>query len=188
MRNFQWTLGIVLAVELTAASLAGVLVPAKASAAAPAEGESVGSIKSDPARLGRIRAARMPKITDPVMFYTAQADAICSALEIFPRDNPWNQVIEDWPLHPDSDAIITSIGKEKPFRCNMDMSFILVPPDQKRVNVKIVGYPGESDPGPYPVPDNVPIESSSPWLGIRSRAFAGHLRQTRTTEFSGLVT
>ena len=33
-----------------------------------------------------------------------------------------------------------------------------MPPDQKRVNVKVVGYPGESDPGPYPVPDNVPIE------------------------------
>ena len=100
MRNIQWFLGIVLAVDLTAASLGGVLVPAKASAAAPAEGESVGSIQSDPARLARIRAAKMPKITEPVMFYTPQADAICSALEVFPRDNPWNQVIEDWPSTP----------------------------------------------------------------------------------------
>ena len=38
------------------------------------------------------------------------------------------------------------------------MGFILVPPDQKRVDVKIVEYPGESDKGPYPVPDNMPIE------------------------------
>ena len=166
MRNLQWFLGIVLAVDLTATSLGGVLVSAKASAAAPAEGESVGSIQSDPARLASIRAAKMPKITEPVMFDTPQADAICSALEVFPHDNPWNQVIEDWPLHPDSDAIITSIGKEKPFRCNRDMSFILVPPDQKRVDVKIVGYPGESDPGPYPVPDNVPIEG---WPAFHER-------------------
>jgi hypothetical protein len=42
------------------------------------------------------------------------------------------------------------------------MGFILVPPDQKRVEVKLVGYPAESDPGPYPVPDNVPIEG---WPG-----------------------
>ena len=39
------------------------------------------------------------------------------------------------------------------------MGFILVPPDQKRVQVKLVDYPNESDPGPYPVPDNAPIEN-----------------------------
>jgi len=134
-------------VDLTATPIGGALVPGAA-----------GSIKTDPARLARIRAAKMPEITEPVMFNTPEADAICSALEVFPPDNPWNQVVEDWPLHPDSDAIITSIGKEKPFRYNPDMGFILVPPDQKRVEVKVVEHPGESDPGPYPVPDNVPIE------------------------------
>ena len=117
-----------------------------------------GSVKTDPIRLARIRAAKMPTMAGPVMFDTPEADAICSALEVFPADNPWNQTIEDWPLHPDSEAIIASIGRDKPFRYNTDMGFILVPPDQKRVDVKIVEYPGESDPGPYPVPDNVPIE------------------------------
>ena len=38
------------------------------------------------------------------------------------------------------------------------MTFILVPPDQKRVDVKVVGYPDESDKGPFPVPDDIPIE------------------------------
>ena len=38
------------------------------------------------------------------------------------------------------------------------MAFILVPPDQKRVEVKIVSYPDESDAGPFPVPDDMPIE------------------------------
>jgi len=121
------------------------------------------SIKTDPARSARIRAAKMPRITKPVMFNTPEADAICSALEVFPPDNPWNQVIDDWPLHPNSDAIITSIGKEKPFRYNPDMGFIFVPPDQRRVDVKLVDYPGESDPGPYPVPENVPIEGWPAW-------------------------
>ncbi len=133
---------------------------------APAGGARSDRIKTDPARLARIRAATMPRITEPVMFYTPEADAICSALEVFPPDNPWNQVIEDWPLHPDSDAIITSIGKEKPFRSNADMGYIIVPSTQKRVEVKVADYPGESDPGPYPVPDNVPIEG---WPGWRKR-------------------
>ena len=124
--------------------------------------------KTDPSRLARIHAAKMPKISKPVMFNTPEADAICSALEVFPPDNAWNEVIEDWPVHPHSDAIIRSIGNEKPLRYNADMSFVLVPPDQKRVEVKLIGYPAESDPGPYPVPDNVPIEG---WPAHYRRAF-----------------
>jgi hypothetical protein len=38
------------------------------------------------------------------------------------------------------------------------MNFVLVPADQLRVNVKITGYSAESDPGPFPIPDNLPIE------------------------------
>jgi hypothetical protein len=112
----------------------------------------------DPARLARIRAAKMPAITRPVLFNTPEADAILSALEVFPPDNSWNQVISDWPLHPNSSNIIASIGPEKPFRYNPDMGFILVPADQKPVDVKLRAYSAESDKGPYPVPDEMPIE------------------------------
>ncbi len=115
-------------------------------------------VHGDPARLARIKAASMPKIDKPVEFFTPEADAILSALEVFPPDNPWNLVVSDWPLHPNSKNIVASIGAEKPFRCNPDMGFILVPPDQKKVDVKLVGYAGESDKGPFPVPDNIPIE------------------------------
>lgn len=115
-------------------------------------------VSGDPARLSRIRAAKMPKIDKPIMFDTPEADAILSALEVYPADNPWNLVIENWPLHPNSKNIVASIGAEKPFRYNPDMGFILVPPDQKKVDVKIISYAGESDKGPYPVPDNTPIE------------------------------
>jgi hypothetical protein len=116
------------------------------------------AVHGDPARLQRVRAAKMPKVTHPVSFETSEADAIASAMEIFPPDNPWNLVVDDWPLHPNSKNIVASIGADKPFRYNPDMGFVLVPPDQKKVDVKLVGYPAESDRGPYPVPDNVPIE------------------------------
>jgi hypothetical protein len=115
-------------------------------------------IKTDPARLARIRAAKMPRIAKPVMLNTIEADAILSALEVFPPDNPWNQVVSDWPLHANSKNIIASIGADKPLRYNPDMCFVLVPPKQKRVEVRIAGYPDESDKGPFPVPDNMPIE------------------------------
>jgi len=115
-------------------------------------------VHGDAARLERIRAAKMPKIDKPVLFDTPQADAIVSALEVFPPDNPWNLVVEDWPLHPNSKNIIESIGASKKFRYNADMGYVLVPPDQKKIDVKLGSASAESDKGPYPVPDNTPIE------------------------------
>jgi len=112
----------------------------------------------DPARVARLHAAKMPAITLPVLFNTAEADTICGALEVFPPDNPWNQIVEDWPVSPDSTKIVAAIGAAKPLRYNTDMGFILIPPDQPRIEVKIDGYPDESDKGPYPLPAGVPIE------------------------------
>jgi len=97
-------------------------------------------------------------ITRPVSFDTPEADKILEALQVFPADNPWNQDVSQWPVHQNSADIIKSIGTNKPFRHNRDMGFILVPPNQERVPVKIVAYPGESDKGPFPVPENLPIE------------------------------
>jgi hypothetical protein len=112
----------------------------------------------DLARLARIKAAKMPKLTKPVSFNSPEADAIVSALEVFPADNPWNLDVSAWPLHPNSKAIVASMGADKPLRYNPDMGFVLVPPDQKKVAVKLLAYAGESDKGPFPVPDIIPIE------------------------------
>ena len=101
----------------------------------------------------------LPKLTRPVMFDTPEADRILAALQVFPPDNPWNQDVSALPLHPNSAAIIASIGMDKHIDYNLDMNFVLVPPDQTRVPVKLTLYPHESDPGPYPVPDNMPIEN-----------------------------
>jgi hypothetical protein len=100
----------------------------------------------------------MPAITQPVPFDTPEADAILAALEVFPPDNPWNQIVADWPVHPHSRALVTSIGVNKPLRTNEDMGFVLVPPSQPRIPVTLPADAAESDPGPFPVPDNLPIE------------------------------
>jgi hypothetical protein len=97
-------------------------------------------------------------ITRPILFNTPEADRILAALRIFPADNPWNQDISRWPVHANSQNIIASIGVEKPLRANRDMNFVLVPPSPNRVAVRLTGYSEESDPGPFPVPDNMPIE------------------------------
>ncbi len=101
---------------------------------------------------------KMPAVTKPVPFDTPEADKVLAALQVFPPDNPWNQDVSKWPLHPNSKKIVAAIGANKPLRYNPDMGFVLVPPGQKRVPVRIVAYPGESDKGPFPVPDILPIE------------------------------
>jgi hypothetical protein len=102
---------------------------------------------------------KMPEITKPVLFNTPEADKILAALPVFPPDNPWNQDISAQAMHPNSERIIASIGADKRLQYNLDMGFILVPPDQKRVPVRIMAYPDESDKGPYPIPDEAPIEN-----------------------------
>lgn len=94
----------------------------------------------------------------PVLFHTPEADRIVRRLQVFPPDNPWNQVITNWPVHPNARRIVASIGADQPLRYNPDMNYVLVPPNQPRVPVTITAYPEESDPGPYPIPDNLPIE------------------------------
>jgi hypothetical protein len=100
----------------------------------------------------------MPRFAQPVMFNTPEADRILAALQVFPADNPWNEDIRRRPVHPNSKNMIASVGALKHLAYNHDMAFIIVPPDQKRVPVQLTHYRGESDPGPYPVPDNAPIE------------------------------
>src|SRR5436190_873987 len=100
---------------------------------------------------------RIPKFSKPVMFNTTEADAILAGLQVFPKNNPWNEDISRRPVHPDSDRMIAAIGKEKTMRVNLDMAFILVPPNQPRVDMKLL-FPSESDRGPYPVPATMPTE------------------------------
>jgi hypothetical protein len=100
----------------------------------------------------------LPKFTQPVSFNTPEADAIVAAMQIMPVDNPWNTDISKRPVLKNSDAMIAQIGAAKVLKYNLDMAFVLVPPDQPLRDVKLLDYPAESDKGPYPLPDNTPIE------------------------------
>src|SRR5258705_231317 len=108
----------------------------------------------------------MPVVTNAVLFNTTEADAIVSALQIFPRDNAWNEDVSRRPLLTNSAAMITQIfselfavGTNSPkLRAFQEMNFVLVPDSQPLVQIRLVDFPGESDPSPYPIPPNLPIE------------------------------
>jgi len=103
-------------------------------------------------------AAAPTVIEKPIAFNTPEADSILADLKVFPLDNPWNLAVDEWPVHPNSDKIVATIGVNKPLRYNPDMAFILVPPNQKKIDLKAISYPDESDKGPFPIPDATPIE------------------------------
>jgi hypothetical protein len=105
-----------------------------------------------------------PHVTNAVLFNTPEADTIVAALQIFPVTHPWNENISRRPLLANSEAMIAQIvsdlsSSRRVLRLFFEMNFVLVPGDQPLVPVEFVEYPDESDPGPYPLPANLPIET-----------------------------
>ncbi|MCY3020295.1 MAG: hypothetical protein NTW87_14855 [Planctomycetota bacterium] len=87
---------------------------------------------------------------------------------VFPADNPWNQDISTLAVHSNSGNFINTILQgdsylHADFGSNPDYGFpyTVVSGTQPKVPIQIVAYPDESDPGPYPVPLNAPIEVGS---------------------------
>jgi len=105
-----------------------------------------------------------PVVTNSVLFNSAQADAIDSAMQIFPVTSAWNEDISNLPLLPNSDAMIAQIiadlsSSRRTLRAFEEMNFVLVPDSQPPMPINFVDYPDESDPSPYPIPSNMPIET-----------------------------
>ncbi|MEI6233280.1 MAG: hypothetical protein WCT04_09520 [Planctomycetota bacterium] len=100
----------------------------------------------------------LPPITKPVLFNTPEADAILSAMQICPKDSAWNEDISKNPVLPTSAKMIAQIGGAQVLKFNTDMAFVIIPPNQPKVDVKLLLYGNESDKGPYPLPENAPIE------------------------------
>jgi hypothetical protein len=112
----------------------------------------------------------------PVANGAPAADLPCA---LFPADNVWNTPINDLPLHPDSAAYVAAIGRDAPVHPDfgsgvwppgsnspIGIPYVNVPGDQPRVAVSF-DYADESDPGPYPIPPDAPIEGGPDSRGDR---------------------
>ena len=65
----------------------------------------------------------MPVVTNAVLFNTPEADALVAALQLFPRDNAWNEDISRRPLLANSDAMIAEGRKTFRFDTFGDEAF-----------------------------------------------------------------
>lgn len=112
----------------------------------------------------------MPVVTNVILFNTNDADAVLSAMQIFPVTNPWNECVSNLPTLPNSDAMIVQINSDvgashRGLELFQEMNFAFVPDNQTLVSNKFVTYPDDSDLnggkfpyGLYPTPTNMPIE------------------------------
>ncbi|MFO0839063.1 MAG: hypothetical protein U1D55_11125 [Phycisphaerae bacterium] len=89
-----------------------------------------------------------------------------ASLSVFPPDNPWNQDVSAFPVHPNSTAYIANIGLDVGLHPDfgtvwegapIGIPYTLMNADTPRVNVSF-DYADESDPGPYPIPADALIE------------------------------
>lgn len=110
-----------------------------------------------------------PVVTNSILFNTPEADAILSAMQIFPTTNAWNEDNSRRPMLTNSDAmiaqIITDLAPDKrSLIAFFEMNFVLVPDSQPLAPINFdlspeESYPDESDPSPYPIPSNLPVET-----------------------------
>ena len=97
------------------------------------------------------------------------------ARRVFPADNPWNRAVSADLVDPNSDSLIARCGGSASLHPDFGTTyggapwgipFIAVSGSQARVPVTF-SYAGESDPGPYPIPANAPIEGGANSSGDR---------------------
>ncbi len=94
---------------------------------------------------------------------------------IFPSDNSWNQDISAALVDPNSTKLIASIGVNTTLHPDFGTAwegapngipYVVVSGKQKTVPI-IFEYADESDPGPYPIPMDAPIEGGPNGTGDR---------------------
>ena len=104
---------------------------------------------------------------------------VVAGCQILPADNIWNVAIDTLPVDPSSSAYINTIGAAEYAHADfgsgewppgsgapIGIPFTDVPGDQPQVLVSFV-YASESDPGPYPIPPDAPIEGGASSTGDR---------------------
>jgi hypothetical protein len=94
---------------------------------------------------------------------------------VFPADNAWNRDVSSEPVDPNSANLIASCGATRSLHPDFGteyegvpwgIPYVTVRGNQPRVPVSFY-YGDESDPGPYPIPPNAPIEGGVASSGDR---------------------
>ncbi len=95
---------------------------------------------------------------------------------VFPSNNPWNEDVSKLPVRSDSATLIHSIsstGGRTMLHADFGgggaygIPYTVVSSKQARVPIHYTAYGSESDPGPFPIPGNAPVEGGASSTGDR---------------------
>ena len=93
-------------------------------------------------------------------------NADLGGVQLLPDDSPWRRNVSKDPVDPNSERILARIGMDTPLHPDfggewegipIGLQYVVVSKDQAKVPVAFA-YADESDPGPYPIPQDAPIE------------------------------
>ena len=95
----------------------------------------------------------------------------------FPANNPWNTDISGLPVDANSDRLISSIGATTGLHADfgsglydgapIGIPYLVVSGSEARLPINYTDYGDESDPGPFPIRLNAPVEGGSQGTGDR---------------------
>jgi hypothetical protein len=131
------------------------------------------SVTATPTAIATATPTAMPTVVPTV---STGVGASLNGRLPFPADNAWNQTVDTLPVDSNSANLIASIGLtvglHPDFGANWNggpfgIPYILVGPETPLVPINFTDYGNESDPGPYPVPANAPIEGGPNASGDR---------------------
>ena len=106
-------------------------------------------------------------ITSPLTKLICDESPSIGDLQVFPEDNVWNWDISSYEVHPNSDNFIFSIGGNETLHPDfgtywngapIGIPYCVVHNDQPLIPIIYTAYGDESDPGPFPIPLDAPIE------------------------------
>jgi len=125
------------------------------------------ALRAAPVDLGAIATAAVASVQAERGAATPAAGL--GGCPMFPADNPWNVRVDGAPRRSDSTAIINRIQADGGDNLHPDFGanqsygipFVVVPQGQPLVSVRVTDYPDESDPGPFPIPSDAPVEAGS---------------------------
>jgi hypothetical protein len=107
---------------------------------------------------------------------TCMAQGSAGPCDLFPADNPWNQDVSSLPVHPLSSMFIASIDVGSTSKklhpdfgviAEYGIPYAYVAADQPRVPITYDAYGDQSDPGPFPIPPDAPVEGTAASTGDR---------------------
>jgi hypothetical protein len=94
---------------------------------------------------------------------------------VFPSNNAWNTDVSSYPVHARSPQYVANVNTSGNTRLHPDFGgngeygipFKVVGASEPRRRVEYTAYGDESDPGPFPIPPDAPVEGGNASTGDR---------------------